>query len=417
MKAAGAAAAVASIPEFIARAAYAAGADSIRVGLIGCGSRGCGAAVNALQASPTAEVVALADVFDHRLEGGLAQMSKEEHGVAGRVKVEKDRCYTGFDAYTRLLEGGDVDLVILATPPHFRPSHFEAAVRAGKHVFMEKPAAVDGPGVRRVLAAGEEADRKGLCVVAGTQRRHEKCYLEAMSRLQGGAIGKIVSAQCYWNQGGLWVVEQDPAWSDMEWQLRNWLYFTWLSGDHIVEQHVHNLDVCNWALGAHPLKCMGTGGRQVRTEPKYGHIFDHFAIEYEYPDGVTMTSMCRQISGCADRVEERFRGTEGRMVTSSGRAAIAGDEAWQFRGENSSPYEQEHRDLAAAIAGGNRINEARNVAEATLTAIMGRMSAYTGKEVTWEQALNSTEDLSPASYEFGPLPVPPVAMPGRTPLV
>ncbi len=417
MKAAGAAAAVASVPEFIARAAYAGGADSIRVGLIGCGSRGCGAAVNALQASPTAEVVALADVFDHRLEGGLAQMSKEEHGVAGRVKVEKDRCYTGFDAYTRLLEGGDVDMVILATPPHFRPGHFEAAVRAGKHVFMEKPVAVDGPGIRRVLAAGEEADRKGLCVVAGTQRRHEKCYLEAMSRLQGGAIGKIVSAQCYWNQGGLWVVEQDPAWSDMEWQLRNWLYFTWLSGDHIVEQHVHNLDVCNWALGGHPVKCMGTGGRQVRTEPKYGHIFDHFAIEYEYPDGVTMTSMCRQISGCADRVEERLRGTDGRMVTSSGRAAIAGGEAWQFEGENPSPYGQEHHDLAAAIASGQRINEARNVAEATLTAIMGRMSAYTGKEVTWEQALNSTEDLSPPSYEFGPLPVPPVAMPGRTPLV
>ncbi len=422
IKAAGAAAAVASIPEFIARAAHVGGADSIRIGVIGCGGRGTGAAADALAASPGARVVALADAFAHRVNKSREDLAglDEGKGRAERARVAEDRCYTGFDAYQRLLEAGDADMVILATPPHFRPIHFEAAVKAGKNVFMEKPVAVDGPGVRRVLAAGEEADRKGLCVVAGTQRRHEKSYLEAMARVKDGAIGKIVSARCYWNQGGLWVVEKKSEWSDMEWQLRNWLYFTWLSGDHIVEQHVHNLDVVNWALGAHPVKCMGMGGRQVRTEPRYGHIFDHFAIEYEYPDGTLVTSMCRQIDGCAARVEERFRGTSGGLITRPGMAAMTGappHQPWMFSGENPNPYEQEHRDLAAAITGGNRFNETRSVAAATLTAIMGRMSAYTGKEVTWEQALNSKEDLSPPSYEFGPLPVPPVAMPGRTPLV
>ncbi len=424
MKAAGAAAAAASVPDFIARAANPRGRESIRIGLIGSGGRGRGAAADALAASPASELVAMADVFPWRLEESLGLLQGLDADSAGarrstRVRVSQDQCYTGFDAYQRLLENADVDIVILATPPHFRPRHFEAAVKVGKHVFMEKPVAVDGPGVRRVLAAGEEADRKGLCVVAGTQRRHEKCYLEAMSRLKDGAIGKIVSAQCYWNQGGLWVFDRQPSWSDMEWQLRNWLYFTWLSGDHIVEQHVHNLDACNWAIGAHPIRCMGMGGRQVRIEPKYGHIFDHFAVEYEYPGGLTMTSMCRQIAGCADRVEERIRGTDGVMITSTGRAAIEGRKAWRFEADNPSPYEQEHRDLHAAIAGGGgqRLNETRNVAEATLTAIMGRMSAYTGKEVTWEQALNSQEDLTPPSYEFGPLLVPPVAMPGRTPLV
>ena len=263
------------------------------------------------------------------------------------------------------------------------------------------------------------ADQKKLCVVAGTQRRHEKCYLEAMQRLNDGAIGKIISARVYWNMGSLWMKPPQPDWTEMEWQIRNWLYFTWLSGDHYVEQHVHNLDVANWAMGAHPIKAMGMGGRQVRTDPNYGNVFDHFAVEYEYPDGTYLMSMARQIDGCADRVDEVFHGTRGILHTRTGAANIKSDDNWRFKGENGNPYLGEHIDLFAAIESGTHINEARQVAESTLTAIMGRMSAYTGKEVTWEEALNSQENLGPANehYEFGPLAVAPVAVPGKTPLV
>jgi predicted dehydrogenase len=390
-----------------------AGSDRIRVGLIGCGGRGTGAAVNALDASERTTIVALADAFSDRLQGCRDHLvSRGERGT-----VANDRCYVGFDAYERLVES-DVDMVILATPPHFRPMHFEAAVNAGRHVFMEKPVAVDSIGVRTVIAAAEEADRRKLSVVAGTQRRHEACYLNAMRHVADGRIGRILSARCYWNQGGLWMKEPRSDWSDMEWQMRNWLYFTWLSGDHICEQHIHNLDVCNWAIGAHPVRALGMGGREVRTDPNYGNIFDHFTIEYEYPDGVFMTSMCRQIDGCASRVEEQFSGTNGQLVTRPGYAVITGEQPWRYEEKNPNPYVQEHIDLIASISGeGARLNEGRRVAESTLTAIMGRMSAYTGKEVTWEQAMGSTLDLSPDAYEFGSLAVRPVAVPGRTPLV
>lgn len=409
-------AAFAAVPlagEMLINRAWAAGRSEYRVGLIGCGGRGTGAAVNSLEAAENTRIVALADVFSDRLEGCRNHLkSRGERGA-----VNEDHCFTGFDAYKQLLALKDVDLVLLATPPHFRPMHFEAAINAGKHVFMEKPVAVDGSGIRKVLAAGQMAKEKNLGVVAGTQRRHESCYLAAMEQLKDGAIGDVVTARCYWNQGGLWMNEPRSDWSDMEWQLRNWLYFTWLSGDHIVEQHVHNLDVVNWAFGSHPTKAMGMGGRQVRTHPNYGNIFDHFAIEYEYPNDRWMLSMCRQIDGCAGRVEERFSGTKGLLRTHPGHAAIQGGNGWRFRGENKNPYVQEHVDLLASIEAGKPLNEAQNVAEATLTAIMGRMSAYTGKEVTWEQALNSKLDLSPPAYEFGDLEVRPVAVPGKTPVV
>ena len=409
-----AAAALPIIPSaaWAAASAHVAGSDAIRIGLIGCGGRGTGAAYDALNASPDTRVVALADVFADRLNGSRSHLARHERG-----KVDEANCYVGFDAFKQLLSGAEVDMVILATPPHFRPIHFEAAIKAGKHVFMEKPVAVDGPGIRKVIAAGQAAKQQNLSVVAGTQRRHEACYLAAMQRLRDGAIGAITAARCYWNQGGLWVNERKSEWSDMENQLRNWLYYTWLSGDHIVEQHVHNLDVVNWAMGGHPIKAMGMGGRQVRTAPQYGHIFDHFAIEYEYPSGAFLQSMCRQIDNCAGRVEEAIHGSEGRMRTHSGHAEIIGRNEWRFESDNPNPYVQEHVDLIASIRDGAGLNEAQTVAEATLTAIMGRMSAYTGKEVTWEQALNSKEDLAPSAYEFGPLPTPPVATPGRTPLV
>ncbi|MFG0326621.1 MAG: Gfo/Idh/MocA family protein [Phycisphaerales bacterium JB037] len=392
------------------------GRAGLRVGVIGCGGRGTGAAVNALQAHPGTTIVAMADLFPDRLQGSRNHLQGIEE-FKDRVRVAEDRLYVGFDAYQRLLDDGGVDYVVLATPPHFRPIHFAAAVTAGVHVFMEKPVAVDPVGVRRVIEAAASADAQSLCVVTGTQRRHEASYLAAMEQIAGGAIGDVVSARCYWNQGGLWVHQRRDGETDMEYQCRNWLYFAWLSGDHICEQHIHNLDVVNWAMGGPPVKAMGMGGRQVRTGAEYGNIFDHFAIEYEYTGGRHALSMCRQIDGCQSRVEEAITGSKGVMRTRPGFAQVEGPGGWRFDQPNENPYVQEHRNLIAAIESGSGLNEARRTAESTLTAIMGRMSAYTGKEVTWEQAMNSQLDLAPARYEFGDLEMRPVPTPGRTPLI
>ena len=390
---------------------WAAGPQRLRVGLIGCGGRGTGAAFNAAQASPDVEIAALGDVFPDRLAGCREHLKQ----LGDRVTVTDDDCATGWDAFKTVCGRPDIDLVILATPPHFRPMMFAEAIERGKHVFMEKPVAVDPAGVRLVMKAGELADQKSLSVVSGTQRRHEACYLEAMQRIRDGEIGEPVAARCYWNQGGLWNRGRQDDWSDMEWQLRNWLYFTWLSGDHIVEQHVHNIDAVNWAFGGHPIRCTGMGGRQSRVQPEYGHCFDHFAVDFEYPDGAHALSMCRQADGSGGRVEEVVQGTRGRSLTSSGRARFEGGSGWQFEGDNPNPYVQEHRDLQNSIRGeGPRLNEARRIAESTLTAIMGRMSAYSGKELTWDEALNAPLDLSPPTYAFADLEVPAVAIPGRT---
>lgn len=391
--------------------------DTIRVGVIGCGGRGTGAAFNALEAHPNVHIVAMADLFEDRLNSSHGYLAdNEEYG--SRVSVAPAHRFVGFDAYNKLLSIDNIDYVILATPPGFRPIHFDAAVNAGKHVFMEKPVAVDPAGVRKVIDAGARAKQQALSVVAGTQRRHEDSYLALMNRINEGELGDIVSASCYWNQGGLWVHERQPHYSDMEWQCRNWLYFAWLSGDHICEQHIHNIDVINWAKDGPPVKATGMGGRQVRTDEKYGNIFDHFSIEYEYADGMTMQSMCRQIDGCAGRVEEVLVGTRGRAVSRPGYAVSTGHTDWRFSGQNRNPYKQEHVDLIASILGeGRYLNEAKRVAESTLTAIMGRMSAYTGKSITWDQAMSSELDLSPDVYSFSDLPVRPVAVPGKTPLI
>ena len=391
---------------------HAGGTDAIRIGMIGCGGRATGAALNCLDAAPGVEVVAMFDLFKDRLEGSLAEL-KGKH--PDRVRVAADRCFTGFDGYKALCALPDVNLIVTATPPGFRPIHFRAAVEAGKHVFMEKPVAVDPVGVRSIIATSELARTKGLAVVAGTQRRHQSRYLEVMKRIHDGTIGELVGGECYWNQGDLWVVKKTPEMSDMEWQCRNWLYFTWLSGDHIVEQHVHNIDVVNWAFGTTPVKVMGMGGRQVRTGPEYGNIYDHFAIEFEYPNGARVLSMCRQTPGCADRVEERLVGTRG---TAFGYGEIKGASPWTFEGEETDPYVQEQADLIASIRRGEPLNEGRRIAESTLCAIMGRMSAYTGRAISWEWAMNSsTLDLTPPRYELGDLPVEAVAVPGVTPLV
>lgn len=401
----------------IARAGMARSSGRLKVGVIGCGGRGTGAAVNILEASTDVEIHAMGDLFKDRVDGARGELNNLDAAMKERVVVTDDRVFHGFDAYQKVLASG-VDLVILATPPGFRPGHFAAAVAAGKHVFMEKPVATDPAGIRTVIAAAKVAAEKKLSVVTGTQRRHEKCYLEAMARIHGGDIGEVLCARVYWNQAGLWNHARKPEWSDMEWQVRNWLYFTWLSGDHIVEQHVHNLDVAAWAMGETPVSCFGLGGRQARVKPEFGHIFDHFAIEYGFKEGRAVNSYCRQQDGTTPRVEEVIVGSKGRAVLSSGRAEIIGAKAWKWSGNQTNPYVQEHIDLLASVMGkGPYLNEAQRIAESTLWAIMGRMSAYTGKVVEWEKAMNSKLELFPAHLELGSIAVPEVAVPGRTPLI
>lgn len=380
---------------------------TLKVGLIGCGGRGNGAIRNSFEAEKGAVLWAIGDAFQDRVDSTYDGCVKD---LKDQCKIG-DRKFTGFDAYQKVIESG-VDIVILTTPPHFRPIHFEAAVKAGKHVFMEKPVAVDGPGVRAVMEAAKLAKSKKLTVVAGTQRRHDLGYQEVMKRIKGGDMGEIVQLNCWWNQGGLWMNPRQANWSDMEWQLRNWLYFAWLSGDHIVEQHVHNIDVCLWAMGTHPVKATCLGGRQVRTDPAYGHIFDHFATEYEFENGVKMMSQCRQIDGCASRVAEEIIGTKGRSNAGS---SITGAKAFNYKGQKINPYVNEHARLYKSIRANEGFNEGVQVAESVLTAIMGRMSAYSGQEVTWAQALASNVHLGPTSYSMNAsLKVAPVAVPGQT---
>ena len=392
---------------------FAAGSDKIRVGLIGCGGQGTRDTISCLQSSAGAELVAMGDLFRDRLDESLGKLREEE--ISGKVKVTPDTCFAGFDAYKKVI-ASDVDMVVIVSPPHFHPEHLKAAIEAGKHVFMEKPAAVDPAGVRSIIASSELAEQKGLSIVAGTQRRHEAHYIEIMRRIHKGDIGEIVAGQVYWNGGdmvGYWKYYEQGNMSDMEWQLRNWPWFAWLSGDHIVEQHVHNLDIMHWAMGSHPVQVMGMGGRAVRKE---GNIFDHFAIEYEFANGVRISGMCRQIDGCHSRVGERFVGTKG---VAHGRGVIEGQNAYQYPGESPDPYVQEQADLIAGIRHGTVINEGRNVAESTMSAIMGRMSAYTGRALKWDWAMNASKlDYTPPSYDFDTeYPPRPAAVPGETKLI
>jgi myo-inositol 2-dehydrogenase / D-chiro-inositol 1-dehydrogenase len=400
--------------------AHVAGSDVIRVGVVGCGGRGTGAIANVLDAADGVEIVSLGDLAPDRLADCRSELSKlaAKPSVASKIKITDDTCFSGFDAYKKVL-ATDINYVILAAPPGFRPVHLEAAVAAGKHVFAEKPVAVDAAGIRAVLATYEQAKAKNLGVGVGTQRRHQAEYLESVKRIQDGAIGSVTSGQVFWNQGGLWNRARQADWTDAEWQIRNWLYFTWLSGDHIVEQHVHNIDVANWVLNAHPIKATGVGGRQWRTDPKYGHIYDHFGIDFEYANGARVLSMCRQIEGTRGKIAESFTGAKGSaQLDDRGTSKILGPNAWAWKaaGRTISPYVQEHTDLIASIRGGKPYNELKTVAESTLTAIMGREAAYTGQEVLWDELLKATQDLTPPQVAYGPMDVPPVPMPGRTKL-
>ena len=414
--AAGAAAATGVSPAF---GAHVVGDDEIKVALVGCGGRGRGAAVQALRTEGKVRLWAMADAFGSKVDRcleGIKNNLEEDPGkgalpLAERVDVPEERQFAGLDAYQKAIDSG-VDLVILATPPGFRPLQFEAAIDAGKHVFMEKPVAVDGPGVRKVLAAGEKATEKGLAVGVGLQRRHDPKYMEVVQRVHDGALGDILLTRVYWNGGGVWVRTREDferaeghVPTEMEYQVFNWYYFNWLCGDHIVEQHIHNLDVSNWLKNATPVEAGGMGGREVRNGPNHGQIFDHHSVEYRYADGSTMLSQCRHQRGCWNQVAEFAAGTKGNAMTSGGRAQMEIEgKKWRYRGEPIDPYQREHDELFAAIRAGKPYNEAKYGAESTLTAVMGRMATYSGKLVSWDDALNSEVDLSPSVYDFAANP-------------
>ncbi len=403
------------------RGAHAAGSDILKVGLIGCGGRGTGAAGNALNADPNAKLVAMGDAFSEQIETSLKGLTQ----YGDRVDVPPERRFTGFDAYKKVIESG-VDVVILTEPPHFRPKHLKAAIEAGKHVFCEKPVAVDAPGVRSVLATCEEAKKKNLSVVSGLCWRYHNGVRETMKRVLDGAIGRLLTIQETYLTGFLWERPRKPEWTEMEFQMRNWYYFTWLSGDHNVEQHVHSLDKALWAMHDEPpVRAWGLGGRQVRTDPKFGDIYDHHAVAYEYP-GVTVYAYTRQQAGCYGDTSDVFVGTQGRAnILKFQIDDLDGKPTWRFKGEGGSMYDIEHQALFAAIRSGKPINNGLYMARSTMLAILGRMVNYTGKALTWNEAINSKQDLSPKSYAWDAEPPTkpdkdgryPVAMPGATAFV
>ena len=434
LKGAAAGAAVLPLASPLASSCYAGGDETLRIALVGCGGRGIGAAVQAMHTPGPTKLIAMADAFADRLEfahkaltSGEKYLWDETGDIPPKVDVPPERRFVGLDAYKGAIDSG-ADVVILAGPPGFRPVHFEYAVQRGKHVFMEKPVAVDAPGVQRIMAAARIARNKGLKVGVGLQRRHQRTYLETIARLREGAIGPMVTLWAYWNTAAAAPsksYDREPGWTEFEHQLRNWYYFTYLSGDHNVEQHIHNLDVCNWVMDAHPVSAQGMGGRQVRTDPKYGMIFDHHMVEYTYADGTKLVSQSRQIPDCYNSVSEHAYGTAGYCNISG--ALIdnrAGQRLWSFKGQSANPFQVEHDDLFAAIRGNSEYMEVENGAIATMTAILGRMATYSGKLLRWDEAMESGPELAPGldegDMDFKPPVRPdaagryPVPMPGKT---
>lgn len=410
---------------------HAAGDETIKVALVGCGGRGTGAAAQALKTAGPVKLWAMADVFEDKLELSLESLQKgqegrydrdKHEGFAARIDVPPERRFVGWDAYKQAIDSG-VDLVILTTFPHFRPMQYEYAVAKGKHVFMEKPVAVDAAGIRKILAANEIAKQKNLKVGVGLQRHHHGAYEEAMKRFRDGALGPIQSLQCYWNSGMASQLNPRGDLAEMEFQMRNKYFFTWLAGDHIVEQHIHNLDVCNWLMDAHPVECNGMGGRMYRNGREHGDIFDHHFVEYTYGNGTKMYSQCRHIPRCFNKVAEFVQGLKGTLALDNRTGVIeAGDDSWRYRGKTENPYQVEHDRLFDAVRNDKPYNEADYGAHSTMTAIMGRMATYSGKVVKWDEALASTVELSPTQYAWDGTPpvVPdangsyPCAMPGVT---
>jgi predicted dehydrogenase len=395
-------------------------AETLKLGLIGCGGRGEGAVIDALRADPHVELTAVGDTFADRAQECLARLQK--HGEVGsRIKVTPDNCFPSkdpdFDNYKHVIDSG-VDVVILATPPHFRPQHLAYAVEKGKHCFVEKPVGVDVPGVKSVQETCAKAKEKGLAIVSGLVWRADPGVIETIDRIRDGAIGDIVAVQSCYNAGTLW--HRDPQegqtpWSRMEYQVRNWLYYTWLSGDHINEQAIHSLDKVNWLLGdVSPVEAVGMGGRQQRVDPKWGHIYDHHTVFYDYPSGVKAFFTCRQQDNTSNFVDEIVLGTKGRAQVLAKR--IDGPSKWRYRGGSADAYMLEHVNLFNGIRSGDPLNQGHYMCNSTLVAIMGRMCTYTGQKWSWDQLMASEERLGPGAYEWGDVPEPPVAIPGITKL-
>lgn len=416
LKTGGLAAAAMAFP--ITARAQEGGEKILRVALIGCGGRGTGAATQSL-AVPGTKLVAMADAFEDNVNLAYETLKKQ---MGDKVDVPAEKRFHGFDAYKKAID--EADLVLLCTPPGFRPTHFEYAVEKGKHVFMEKPVAVDGPGVRKVIEAAKAADAKKLKVVCGLQRHYQNSYIETLAKVKEGMIGDIVNAQVYWSGGGVWTRPRQEGMTEMEYQMRNWYYFNWLCGDHINEQHIHNLDVGNWFMGAHPTKAVGMGGRTKRVGKEWGEIYDHHYVEYTYPDGTIMNSQCKHWEGTWSKVSETIIGSKG-TATPGVIQDRTGKIIWRFSGENNNPYQTEHDVLVQRIREDKPINDAIYTAESTLTAIMGRMASYSGAEITWEQALNSDLDTMPKAlaWDADPGPKPgadgmyPAPIPGETKVV
>ena len=373
----------------------------LKIALVGCGGRGTGAVVQALNADENVELVAMADAFEDRLIASLANIVKEL-GESKKVNVKKKNQFVGFDAAVKAMDLADV--VILATPPGFRPQHFEYAINNGKHVFMEKPVATDVPGVRKVLAAAKLAKEKELNVVVGLQRHYQDSYLLALEQLKNDKIGKIVSGQVYWNSAGVWVRERQPEQTELEYQMRNWYYFNWLCGDHILEQHIHNIDVANWFIGEYPISAQGMGGRQVRNGKDHGEIFDHHFVEFTYPSGAVIASQCRHQPDTMRKVSEFFQGTKGTIATAGDNYEIkdwSGEVLNMHRGkDDTNPYQVEHNKLFQSIRNGGVIADAENGAKSTMTAILGRMATYSGKVIKWDEALTSNLVLVPENLTW-----------------
>jgi predicted dehydrogenase len=425
-KAASTAAAVTAASKIdIADHAYAGAGDSLKIGLVGCGGRGRGAAEQAILADKGNALYAMGDAFADQVEEGHSVLKGSgTPGVGERVDVPASRRYVGFDAYKEVIE--DCDVVLLATPPGFRPIHFAYAVEKGKHAFVEKPMAVDGPGLRMFMEAAKKSKEKNLSVVNGFCWRYYAPRRELMARVLGGEIGNIVSIETTYNSQGVWEPDslhhlpRSRCKSDMEYQMRNWYYYSWLSGDHIVEQAVHGLDTMAWAMNdAPPLRCWGVGGRQVRTEPKYGNIYDHFSIVYEYPDDVRGYHQCRHWANTQARVADFIHGAKGTAnVFAKPGPTITGTNKWRYRPGDGAPpldmYQSEHNEMFAALRAGKPINNAEKAATSTLLALMGRMAAYTGEVITWDAAMASKESLVPETFTWGDAPKKPVPIPGVT---
>lgn len=394
--------------------AFAASSELIKVGLVGCGGRGTGAAAQTLRADPNVELVAMADAFADQLEASYQNLKKTE--VQNRVKVNPEHKYVGFDAFQKLIDSG-VDLVLLATPPHFRPQHLKACVDANKHVFCEKPVAVDAPGIRSVLKTTAEAKKKNLTIVSGLCWRYETGMQEMVDKIHNGGIGEIISLESIRYLGGVAkMAKRKPEWSDMEYQMRNWYYNTWLSGDFNTEQFVHELDKQSWVMGEYPVRCFSIGGRQTRIGKEYGHIFDHFSTVYEYANGAKYYATTRHQQGCSSVFVDTVSGTEGTATLM--KYKIEGKKPWKGARRRTNMHQLEHNEMYKALRNGESINNGEYMANSSMMGIIARMSAYTGKTLTWEQAMNSKEDLSPEKYDMAmSLPTPQVAVPGVTPFV